>query len=83
MNEEQIYWIVKLTKPNGEVGYMNFNHDITTSFKYVATFLTKEQAITDIARHTKNTSRNNTRVKYWLKDKAEISYVKLSMSIKN
>ena len=83
MIEEQIYWIVKLTKPNGEVGYMNFNHDITNSFKYVATFLTKEQAICDIARHTKNTSRNSTQVKYWLKDKAEISYVQLFMSVKD
>ena len=39
---EQIYWIVRLTKPDGEVGYMNFNHDITTSFKYVAAFRSKE-----------------------------------------
>lgn len=80
--KEQIYWIVKLTKPDGEVGYMNFNHDVTTSFKYVATFLTKEQAIRDVAMHTKNTSRNSTQVKYWLKDKAEISYVQLSMCVK-
>lgn len=80
---EQIYWIVKLTKPNGEVGYMNFNNDITNSFKYVATFLTKEQAIYDIARHTKNTSRNSTQVKLWLKDRAEINYVQLSMSVKD
>lgn len=80
--EEQIYWIVKLTKPDGEVGYMNFNHDVTTSFKYVATFLTKEQAICDVVKHTKNTSRNSTQVKYWLKDKAEISYVQLSMCVK-
>lgn len=79
---EQIYWIVKLTKPNGEVGYMNFNYDVTRSFKYVATFVKLEHAICDVTRHIKNTCRNNTQVKYWLKDKAEISYVRLSMSVK-
>lgn len=79
---EQVYWIVKLTKPNGVVGYMNFNHDVTTSFKYVATFLTKERAICEVANHIKNTSINNTQVKCWLKNKAKISYVQLLMKIK-
>ena len=79
---KQEYWIIKLTMPDGNVGYVNFNYDITTSLKYVATWYEKNQAIADLARHTKNLSRNSTQVKRWLKEGATVDYVKLIMEVK-
>lgn len=78
---EQIYWVVKLTKPDGEVGFMNFNHDVTTSFKYVATFQNEQQAKADVARHMANVSHKNTQFKYWINDGAEVRFARLSMSL--
>ena len=79
---KQEFWIIRLTMPDGNVGYMNFKHDVTTNLKYVATWFERGHAIADLSRHIKNTSCNNSEVKYWIREGAKVDYVKLIMEVK-
>lgn len=79
---KQEFWIIKLTMSDGNVGYVDYNYDITRSFKYVATWLERNHAFDDLQKHIKNLSRNSTQVKRWLKDGAKVDYVKLIMEVK-
>ena len=79
MREE--YWIVRLKKPNGEIGYMNFKNDITNCLKYVATFSSEDQcnhALDNIPK-----SPFNSQVKRWLKEGATVEYTKLVLEVQD
>jgi hypothetical protein len=79
MREE--YWIVRLKKPNGETGYMNFKNDITNCLKYVATFSSEDQC----SRALENIPKSpfNSQAKRWLKEGAAVEHAKLVLEVQD